>query len=358
MLGKGKSSFEYELDSFGLNHDFRDSHDYMDIYRAENGIEKMHVTPIEEGRSMQVKEPHLRFNYRYDSEKPEIRTQSYAGEMIDDENTLSKFIAPPVFESNRNKLHEQQTAKILYGTPEAQSAANANAKSLFESLNSLMPPLDMSDEERKSLGEFESSLTGEKSDAKAKSNVEYEGKYKVMNEQAEGESDEYNRGGDFERNFYNDDNWKENGDYHQQKWSENESSRHYNHNDYVRDEDGRHYDYNDRMNDDHEGESRRYREENYGDSHGQERYRDDYHAGTRSSEDTSTSYDGYAEQRFDKKDKHEEENERSVNVDQGGDKPIEVVQDDSGKLHPMSNNISKEELNNEIHKYISNGPRM
>ena len=356
LLGKGKSSFEFDLYNFDSDRGYRDSPDYSNFYH-ENRLEKMHVAPIEEGRSVKVREPHLGFNYRYSegesSHEPHRHTDSYAGEMIDDENTLSKFIAPPVFENHQSKVHEQQTTKILYGTPEAQNLENANTKSLLESLNSLMSPLAMSNEERKSLGDFESNSDG--GNAKAKDSVEYGGKYKVVNEQAERESDEYKHGNEDEKRYSNSNgnNYeRDHGDYYNENKGglDEESTRHFNNADFDRNDEGRQDRYNERMDD---SNSRNYEGNKYDDPTEEDRDRFN-NAETRSSENHEASrYDD--EQSYDNEKREEgNENEKSINYDQGGDKPIEVVQDDSGKLHPMSNNISKEELNNEVDKYVNN----
>ena len=363
-LGKGKSSFEFDLDNFDSDRNLRDDpNDLISFYQAQNELEKMHVAPVHEGKSVNVEEPHLQYSYRYKEgemgHEPHHRVQSYAGEMIDDENTLSKFIAPPVFENHEKKLHQQETTRMLYGTPEAQTAENANTKSLLESLSSVMSPLKMSNYEQQLVGDLEPTSEGNKYDAKEKSNIEYEGKYKVVNDEVEKESEEYNHGNEDEKYFYQKDEnhfTRDRGPYDNENHDEfdREANKPEGNFESNRDDEKRHDTYNERVEDYH---SRKYEDENYKEPAQEEstRYRD---SETRSPEyHRAPRYDGYDQQSYEKQgyDRNGKDEEESAN--QGGDKPIEVVQDDSGKLHPMSNNISKEELNNEIHRYMGNIPR-
>ena len=364
-LGKGKSSFEYDLDNFDSDRSFRDDqHDLVNFYQSENELDKMHVAPVHEGRSVYVKEPHLQYSYQYKegemSHEPHERVQSYAGEMIDDENTLSKFIAPPVFENHEKKLHQQEATRMLYGTPEAQTAENANTKSLLESLNSLMSPLGMSNNDHQQLlSDLDPTSEESKYAAKEKSNIEYEGKYKVVNDEAENESQEYNHGNEDDKYFNEKDEnnvARDHGAYDIENHEEfdREANTRQGHFESNRDDEKSHDTYNERVGN---YRARSYGDENYDDP-AQEETTHFGNTETRTPEDhRTTRYDGYDQQSYEKDryDRHERDGEDSVN--QGGDKPIEVVQDDSGKLHPMSNNISKEELNNEIHRYMGNIPR-
>jgi len=367
-LGKGKSSFEFDLDNFDADRNFRDvSHDYISFYQNENRLDKMHVPPVHEGGSVNVNEPHLGFNYRYNEgetrHEPHHRVVSYAGEMIDDENTLSKFIAPPVFENHDKKLHQQQATKILYGTPEAQSAENANTKSLLDSLTSVMSPLSGSNYGQKSFEDFESNQDGDSYGAKEKSNIEYEGKYKVVNQEVERASEEYNHGneenGIGERKFYGNDERNFVRDYGEYENGNNEeinreSSKRRDSFDSDRDNENRRGYYEDRMEDDHPRSYNREKNNN----HIQEDSAQYGMAESRSPENHEKSRDdgydqhGYDTNRFMRHGEDEEDN-----LDQEGGKPIEVVQDNSGKLHPMTNNISNEELNNEVSKYMGHNSR-
>ena len=206
---KAKDSLEYDLDHVLSDHSFEhgenepSSHDFMNFYNPETGLDRMHSSPVDDRDSTQVREPHLKFDYMYDNRdsrskhKKDHRVDSYAGEMIDDENTLSKFIAPPVFENNQNrhKTHQAQLEKALYGTPEAENAENSNTKSFLQRLGSLMSPLPSSDHERKEI------QGDEDQDGQSRNSIEYNGLYDVMNhrQRNDGNQDEENSRRDYER---------------------------------------------------------------------------------------------------------------------------------------------------------------
>ncbi|XP_065070536.1 uncharacterized protein LOC135695389 [Rhopilema esculentum] len=370
--GKGKSSFDFEYDDVISENGMRgsDPKDFMNFYNPETALEKLKIRPVDDSHSVSVKGPHLNFDYSFrDTDHPAHETRkrvdSYAGDMIDDENTLSKFIAPPVFENHKKKAHEDAATKMLYGTPEAQSAENANTKTLLASLNSLMSPLGFSRDEQERNDEMEGDQRGR--------NVEYNGKYKVMNNNNDQEGSETRdyKNDDYSR-FYNEDKnyGKEDKDedrHYFERHDYDDSARRYNEiedeardkdeareasyhkqwkGDYDHDSEDGYDDENERKAFDHEGENYNNAETRSQDNH-IERYRDeeerpDGHFNDRENE----HYSRYNE---------ENHSERQQSADQLGGKPIEVVQDDNGKLHPMSNDISKEELNKEVQHYV-HGP--
>eukprot|EP00112_Aurelia_sp_Birch-Aquarium-sp1_P001788 Seg1194.6 transcript_id=Seg1194.6/GoldUCD/mRNA.D3Y31 product="hypothetical protein" protein_id=Seg1194.6/GoldUCD/D3Y31 len=433
-LGKAKSSFEYDLDNENGFRDQHDSHDFLNFYNPETGLDKMHLTPVDDNHSMQIREPHLRFDYTYDNSEsehvrhsPHRRVDSYAGEMIDDENTLSQFIAPPVFENNRNKAHEMQNEKVLYGTPEAKSAENANTKSLLESLNSLMSPLPSSGGEKNLANEFESEKDPE-SDS-SRNGIDYGGKYHVISNLPDDNKENYHdKGNEDEREFRNDEGkFHDGGNYDQERSHDGGNF----------DEDGSHErggergNYNEnrfregaRFNDERNSEEphhiEKYRddrdrsdENNFRDRHSgtenferpraedhersdhyenngdrERHFEDDHHfdesadtyndnhdrnADTRSSENhAEPSYNrfNYPDSNSDSPQtggdggeenssfRHEEpdnsEKSESSERNENNGNAIEMVQDNSGKLHPMSNNDSKEDITKEVQKYIGN----
>ena len=360
-LGKGKSLLDFDLENFDSDRNFRDeSRDLLSYYEAENGLEKMHMAPVHEGRAVSVQEPHLRYNFKYGvgavNHGPR---QSYAGEMIDEENTLSKFIAPPVFENRLDKLHQQENTRILYGTPQAQTAENANTKSFLNSLSSLMSPLSMSNFDQKELNDIESTFERGKGGANEKSNIEYEGKYKVVNDEVERESDEYNHGNEDEgysvdkdeSKFVTDHGGFDDGD--RDGFFREPINNHDHFESPDRGESNRHNPYNEASDEYH---SRNFDGE---DNQVHEERNQNHMVDARSPENhRALRYDGYHQQTYDRNQRYDrngkDEEDRG---DMGGGKPIEVVQDDSGKLHPMSNDISKEELNNEVNKYVGHIPR-
>ena len=442
-LGKAKSSFEYDLDNENSFSD-HDAHGFLNFYSPETGLDKMHLTPVDDNHSMRIREPHLRFDYTYDNSEsehfrhsPHRRVDSYAGEMIDDENTLSQFIAPPVFENNRNKAHEMQNEKVLYGTPEAKSAENANTKSLLESLNSLMSPLPTSGGEKNLANEFESEK-GQESDS-SRNGIDYGGKYHVISNLPEDERENYHdKGNQDEREFRSDERkFHDAGNYDRERWHDagnydrersHDRGNFYGEGSHERGGERGNYNENrfregGRFNDERNGEEphqiEKYRDDrdrsddnNFRDRHSGtenfERQRDEDHersdhyenngdrerhfeedhhfdesadtyndnhdrnADTRSSEnhdepnynrfnyqdsnsDSPQNFEGGEENssfRHEEPDNSEKSDNSEQNENNGN--TIEMVQDDSGKLHPMSNNVSKEDITKEVQKYIGN----
>eukprot|EP00794_Sanderia_malayensis_P017957 gene17957-19755_t len=197
--GKAKDSLEYELDHvlsdhFSSDRDEREPssprNEFINFYNPDTGLERLHSKPsYHEGLTSKIEEPHLRFNYGYESDSSssslkrhgsasDRRVDSYAGEMIDDENTLSHYIAPPVYDENhRHKSqHTSPTNKMLFGgSEETENAESANTKSFMKSLGSLLKPLSLSQSEQRSL---EAPSRSEM--AELQHDVDYQGGYSVM----------------------------------------------------------------------------------------------------------------------------------------------------------------------------------
>lgn len=81
----------------------------------------------------------------------ESHVEAYPGELVSGENSLSKFIAPPVFDEpsdsvNRDKINSKKESHLV-NTPEAVATETSNTKKLVDSLNSFMTPLKVPSEE-------------------------------------------------------------------------------------------------------------------------------------------------------------------------------------------------------------------
>jgi len=133
----------------GYHHQPQQSMDFFD-----NGASWDHFrTPIQHhGNTFHHEEHGFKINVGF--RDPEMDTdgqahainsmvEAYPGEIVSGENSLSKFIAPPMFDDGRSfgrhKIHKAK--KYPLRAPDGDSTEKANTKKLVNTLNSFMTPI-------------------------------------------------------------------------------------------------------------------------------------------------------------------------------------------------------------------------
>lgn len=124
---------------------------WMDFYNNDASWDRYMSPQLHHHSHMQVHDPHydvsLSFPNNYEETDRVAASQAhhieaYPGEIVSGENSLSKFIAPPVFDNpseDRDNINEEQK-KFLH-TPEGEETEEQNTRQLVDSLKSLMKPL-------------------------------------------------------------------------------------------------------------------------------------------------------------------------------------------------------------------------
>lgn len=101
---------------------------------------------------------HLTYNDPYDDNHgapaaaaPENHMEAYPGDLVSGENSLSKFIAPPVFDepesASRDRIDGKNKQHDVAPSPQAAATESSNTKKLVDSLNSFMTPLKIPSDE-------------------------------------------------------------------------------------------------------------------------------------------------------------------------------------------------------------------
>ncbi len=187
---KAKDDLEFQYDDDRM-HD-PGERDYVNYFSPNTGLDRLRTEPVDHDSEMRINEPHVRYNMNYDnddngrSEKrhgTNHRVDSYAGEMIDEENTLSHYIAPPVFETGGH--HHKSGDKLLFGSQDAENTDQTNTHSFLKNLGSLLAPLSLPETLKKSLQAPK--FADSEDDYNRKNDVEYHGSYNVLKKDGEGD---------------------------------------------------------------------------------------------------------------------------------------------------------------------------
>ena len=255
VKGKGRDFLDFDIsENFPDRKEDQggEARHLVNFYHPNNGIDYMKLPAVHHQHSTDVAQPNFRFHYTpdsdsvYDENHMNHHDDTYAGDSIEDENTLSKFITPAVYENLMSRHNTGHRRHSLFGDPRGEYTEHANTDRFFDSLKSLMTPLpdQMNQDEEPDYDDIMKGFHG---------NSNYDRTESYGSDRQESESPATEHGGDVVKNMNNEANRNDDHDErshedphefgHESRDYHNEISDHepYHHNDAGHEPDSRDY---------------------------------------------------------------------------------------------------------------------